>query len=84
MINLFSIIVLLDSDAALQHHLRHREVQMTKTVLLVCVSYVACFLPSVVLMVVDPMPPCRGYPGKCCSQNELQNMLHMFNFKGMS
>jgi hypothetical protein len=35
---------------------------MTKTVLLVCVGYVACFLPSAVLMVVDPMPPCRGYP----------------------
>ena len=70
---LFSIIVLSDSDAALQHHLRHREVQMTKTVLLVCVSYVACFLPSVVLMVVDPMPPCRGYPGT--------SVVYKMNFK---
>ena len=36
---------------------------MTKTVLLVCLGYVACFLPSCVLMVFDSMPPCRGYPG---------------------
>ena len=35
---------------------------MTKTVLLVSMSYIGCFMPGFLIMVVDPMPPCVDYP----------------------
>ena len=45
-----------------QQQIRKCEIQMTRTVLLVSLSYVACFMPGFLLMVVDPMPPCDDFP----------------------
>ena len=45
-----------------ENQVKRCESQMLRTVLLVSVSYVGCFLPGFLLMVIDPMPPCDDYP----------------------
>jgi hypothetical protein len=50
------------SSLLFQRKIRTSEIQLTKTVLMISLSYVGCFLPGFLLMVVDPMPPCDDYP----------------------
>ncbi len=42
---------------------RKRERQLTRTLLLICISYLVCFLPSALIALIDPMPPCWQHPG---------------------
>ncbi len=39
-----------------------RERQLTTTLALICVGFLVCFLPSGLLAVIDPMPPCYEHP----------------------
>ncbi len=43
--------------------LRKREKNITKTGLLVCASYIVCFMPSALMLAFHPMPPNNDLPG---------------------
>eukprot|EP00095_Tigriopus_kingsejongensis_P001766 maker-scaffold339_size202159-snap-gene-0.9 protein:Tk01766 transcript:maker-scaffold339_size202159-snap-gene-0.9-mRNA-1 annotation:"hypothetical protein SINV_09496" len=45
------------------HFSRSREKDLTKTFGIICLGYFVCFIPTSVLMVFDPMPPCYKNPG---------------------
>ena len=51
------------TDAVLNQQLKKREAQMTKTTVMVWLGYVICFLPTTLIMTINPMPPNRNLPG---------------------
>ena len=42
---------------------KRRERQLTRTLLLICFSFLVCFAPSALIAIIDPMPPCWENPG---------------------
>ncbi len=52
-----------DVDHVVENHLKKREHNITRTGLLVCMSFIICFMPSALIMALHPMPPHTDMPG---------------------
>ena len=53
----------LQNTLSVRYHTKRREKDLTKTLSLICVGFIFCFVPSALVMVFNPMPPCWNLPG---------------------
>ena len=51
------------TNLALERQIKKREAQITKTTLMIWLGYGVCFLPTTLIMAIDPMPPNKEHPG---------------------
>ena len=49
-------------DQSIRYHTKKREKDLTRTLLIICFSYVVCVLPASLLAIFNPMPPCWNMP----------------------
>ena len=49
-------------DQSIHYHTKKREKDLTRTLLIICFSYMVCALPASLLAMLNPMPPCWNMP----------------------
>ena len=50
-------------DTRLNEQMVQREKAITKMTLMVWIGFFVCFAPTTLIVVLDPLPPSRKYPG---------------------
>ena len=75
-------------DTRLNAQMVQREKAITKMTLMVWIGFFVCFAPTTLIVVLDPLPPSRKYPGLhvgmyfhvfFCNGDTIRNYLFSFS-----